>query len=73
MMDGEAWIAEQAGWEQYGRGYRITIETDWCSRCGEKGTCLVVDTSDHEYLSVTLCAPCLEQLTGVVRKAEVPL
>ena len=60
------WSAVTEDWAAFGRGYTVSVETSTCARCRQETRCLVVDTSDGEYLTVNLCAACLVALGGEV-------
>lgn len=60
------WHATAEGWDAFGRGYAVSVKRSTCARCRQEDRCLVVDTSDGEYLAAALCAACLVALGGEV-------
>lgn len=40
----------------------VEIVADVCNLCNQERLCLECDNSDWEYLPITLCLPCIQQL-----------
>ncbi len=60
----------------YSRTGTAILKQDVCDICSNKNTCLVIDTSDDEYDSVSICIYCInsaydEYLKELTLKDEV--
>jgi hypothetical protein len=70
-MDDEA-IERVTGRTNYDRSISASVEFGLCLKCGESKAVLCMDSSEGEYVSPTLCGPCISGLFSYGGGPEAP-